>query len=127
MKAIKMRRETGDGKWRSRVEDESLVEATKTALKRPFIMLVREPAVQLFVAYLTGESALPYVPLSPVPCFYVLLGITFLHYRRYRKLVADAGAGKQRRGIWQGKVEPEERLVPRMSPPSPSSLTKTRH
>jgi hypothetical protein len=27
----------------------------------------------------------------------------------------DAEKGRERRGIWKGKVEPEERLIPRRS------------
>ena len=46
--------------------------------------------------------------------FILLVGLAYLHYLRYRRLYLDAKAGKQRRGIWNGKVEPEERLVPGM-------------
>lgn len=52
----------GDGngnegqRWRAVVEDESLFEALNRSLKRPFIMLVREPILVFFSIYLTGES-----------------------------------------------------------------------
>ena len=45
--------------------------------------------------------------------FIFLLGGTFLHYLRYKRLARDAEKGLERRGIWKGKVEPEERLIPR--------------
>ncbi len=54
-KAIRLRRLTRDGKWRAKVQDESLKEATVRALKRPFVMLAVEPVVQFFIVYLTGE------------------------------------------------------------------------
>lgn len=55
-KAIRLRRLTGDKRWRARVEDESLKAATVRALKRPFMMLAVEPVIQLSVLYLTSET-----------------------------------------------------------------------
>ena len=55
-KAIRLRRLTGDKNWRARVEDESLMEATIRALKRPFMMLAVEPVVQFSILYLTSKS-----------------------------------------------------------------------
>ncbi len=54
-KAVRLRKLTGDSRYRAEVEEESLLEATKRSLKRPFLMLVKEPVVQFFVLYLTGE------------------------------------------------------------------------
>lgn len=59
LKAMRLRKLTGDGRWRARVEDESLVQATGRALKRPFVMLAVEPVVQFFVAYITSKSEVP--------------------------------------------------------------------
>jgi DHA1 family multidrug resistance protein-like MFS transporter len=53
-KAIKLRRTTGLP-YKSEAEDISLREATVRCLVRPFQILVREPIVQLFVLYLSGE------------------------------------------------------------------------
>jgi len=55
-KAIRLRRLTGNIRWRAKVEDESLKEATVRALKRPFMMLAVEPVVQFFTTYLTSQS-----------------------------------------------------------------------
>jgi hypothetical protein len=44
--------------------------------------------------------------------FFVLLAVQILHYKRYLNLNRDAKKGVQRRGIHNGKIEPEERLVP---------------
>jgi len=46
--------------------------------------------------------------------FIVVFGGAALHYLRYRPLFEDAQNGKQRRGIFNGKIEPEERLIPSM-------------
>lgn len=48
--------------------------------------------------------------------FLILLGINFIHFERYKGLAEDAKKGIERRGIHEGRVEPEERLVPRKYP-----------
>jgi DHA1 family multidrug resistance protein-like MFS transporter len=164
-KAVRYRKLTGDARWRAKIEDETLAEATKRSLKRPFVMLAVEPVVQFFVLYLTGtwshseglqrhvwrsyrgvtvqgltrpvvyvclygffeaypivfsehglslaQTGLMFIPI--IVGFFVLLALVYLHYMRYKRLAADAAAGKNRMGIHEGKVEPEERLVPRES------------
>ena len=44
--------------------------------------------------------------------FLVVPLVSYFHFLRYRHLVHDAKRGLERRGIYKGKVEPEERLVP---------------
>jgi len=51
--------------------------------------------------------------------FGLLFIITLTHYVRYKGLARDASKGVERRGIHNGKVEPEERLVLRESLFSP--------
>jgi len=53
-KAIRLRRMTGDSKYKAEIEEETLMRATQRSLKRPFVMLAVEPVVQFFVLYLTG-------------------------------------------------------------------------
>jgi DHA1 family multidrug resistance protein-like MFS transporter len=60
-----------------------------------------------------SEIGLTFVPV--IVGFLVLLGFVYLHYMRYKRLSVDAAQGKTRRGIHEGKVVPEERLVPRES------------
>jgi DHA1 family multidrug resistance protein-like MFS transporter len=48
--------ETGRIRWRAEIEDESLGIALQRNLKRPFIMLVKEPILIFFSIYLTGMS-----------------------------------------------------------------------
>lgn len=43
-------------RWRAEIEDESLGVALQRNLKRPFIMLVKEPILIFFSIYLTGKS-----------------------------------------------------------------------
>jgi len=43
-------------RWRAEIEDESLGVALQRNLKRPFIMLVKEPILIFFSIYLTGMS-----------------------------------------------------------------------
>lgn len=57
-KAIAWRKRTGDGKFRATVEDESFMEALGKSLKRPFIMIVKEPILGFFSIYLTGKLQL---------------------------------------------------------------------
>ncbi|WRT66815.1 uncharacterized protein IL334_003778 [Kwoniella shivajii] len=136
-KAIQYRKTTGEGIWRAPIEDESIHKLTVKYLQRPFVLISKEPILQLFVAYLTIVyivlygffSAYPIiflkhgfternVGLSFIPVmvgFFVLMVGNLVHYLRYKKLVFDAKAGITRRGIYDGKVEPEERLVPLMA------------
>jgi MFS family permease len=58
-KAIAWRSKTGDKRWRAKVEDESLMEALQKSLKRPFVMIVKEPILGFFSIYLTGTSSFP--------------------------------------------------------------------
>jgi MFS family permease len=53
-------------RWKAEIEDESFGVALQRNLKRPFIMLVKEPILVFFSVYLTGESSIPLL-LSP-PC-----------------------------------------------------------
>ena len=46
-------------RWKAEIEDESFGVALQRNLKRPFIMLVKEPILAFFSIYLTGESSLP--------------------------------------------------------------------
>lgn len=55
-KAMAWRSKTGDSRWRAGVEDESLMEALKKSLKRPFVMIVKEPILGFFSIYLTGTQ-----------------------------------------------------------------------
>lgn len=48
--------------WKAEIEDESFGVALQRNLKRPFIMLVKEPILIFFSVYLTGTS--PFHPLS---------------------------------------------------------------
>ncbi|WVQ83309.1 hypothetical protein IAT38_005448 [Cryptococcus sp. DSM 104549] len=135
-KAVQYRKVTGDHTWRAPIEDESMRKLTGKYLQRPFRMLIAEPVVQFFVVYLLivyivlygffdaypivfaqhnlsgGKGGLMFIPV--LIGFFLLLGITYLHYRRYKKLHIDAAAGIERRGIHEGRIEPEERLVPLM-------------
>ncbi|ORY27999.1 major facilitator superfamily domain-containing protein [Naematelia encephala] len=136
-KAVRLRKVTGDMRWKAKVEDETLVEATVRSLKRPFLMLALEPIVIMFVLYLTivyivlfgsftayplifqthgltlAQTGLTYIPI--MVGFLLLLGIVSGFYTRYRRLTLDAKSGKQRKGIFDGRVEPEERLMPLMA------------
>lgn len=134
LKALRLRATTGEKHWRAQIEDESLKEATVRALKRPFQMLLVEPVVQFFIFYLTIVYICLYGSFSAYPTifsshglststigltflpvmvgFFVLLAVQILHYKRYLNLSRDAKKGVQRRGIHNGKIEPEERLVP---------------
>lgn len=58
-----------------------------------------------------GKGGLMFVPV--MIGFLILLGINFVHFERYKGLAEDAKRGIERRGIREGRVEPEERLVPR--------------
>lgn len=58
----------------------------------------------------TSQVGLTFLPV--LVGFFLLLILTFIHYRRYTRLALDATKGVERRGIHAGKVEPEERLVP---------------
>ncbi|AAW45807.1 conserved hypothetical protein [Cryptococcus deneoformans JEC21] len=135
-KAINYRKATGEHTWRAPIEDESLRKLTVKYLQRPFKMLAIEPVVQFFVAYLLivyivlygyfdaypiifgqhgisgGKGGLMFVPV--MLGFLILLGINFIHFERYKGLAEDAKKGIERRGIHEGRVEPEERLVPLM-------------
>jgi len=79
-KAMAWRRLSVDGSsgekrnmWKAEIEDESFGVALQRNLKRPFIMLVKEPILAFFSIYLTGEysllfsfailGSLPLVPL----------------------------------------------------------------
>jgi len=42
-------------RWKAEIEDESFGVALQRNLKRPFIMLVKEPILAFFSIYLTGE------------------------------------------------------------------------
>jgi hypothetical protein len=55
----------GTVKWKAEIEDESLGVALQRNLKRPFIMLVKEPILIFFSVYLTGMSIS--FPSSHVP------------------------------------------------------------
>ncbi|KAL7425043.1 hypothetical protein Q5752_000731 [Cryptotrichosporon argae] len=136
-KAMQLRKTTGDPRYRARIEEKRLGEATRAALGRPFAMLAVEPVVQFFVTYLTivyvclygffeayplvfmnahalslAQTGLAFLPI--MVGFFVLLAGMLLHYWRYVGLAADARAGIARRGLRDGKVAPEERLVPLM-------------
>lgn len=58
----------------------------------------------------TSTIGLTFLPV--MVGFFVLLAVQILHYKRYLNLNRDAKKGVQRRGIHNGKIEPEERLVP---------------
>ena len=45
-------------RWKAEIEDESFGVALQRNLKRPFIMLVKEPILAFFSIYLTGKSLL---------------------------------------------------------------------
>ena len=45
-------------RWKAEIEDESFGIALQRNLKRPFIMLIKEPILAFFSIYLTGESSL---------------------------------------------------------------------
>ena len=62
----------------------------------------------------TRRIGLTFIPVGIG--FISLVLIASLHFFRYRNLMRDAKRGVQRRGIYDGKVEPEERLVPCESP-----------
>lgn len=67
------------------------------------------------IVFETHNLSLSQIGLTFIPVivgFFVLLGFVFLFYRRYVALDRDAKSGVQRRGIHEGKVEPEERLLP---------------
>ena len=64
-KAMAWRRLSANGssgekgiRWKAEIEDESFGVALQRNLKRPFIMLVKEPILAFFSIYLTGESSL---------------------------------------------------------------------
>jgi len=63
-KAMAWRRLSGGGekgvRWKAEIEDESFGIALQRNLKRPFIMLVKEPILAFFSIYLTGESPLSF-------------------------------------------------------------------
>jgi len=44
-------------RWKAEIEDESFRVALQRNLKRPFIMLAKEPILAFFSIYLTGESS----------------------------------------------------------------------
>ncbi|OXC70512.1 hypothetical protein AYX13_00987 [Cryptococcus neoformans] len=135
-KAINYRKATGEQIWRAPIEDESLRKLTVKYLQRPFKMLAIEPVVQFFVAYLLivyivlygyfdaypiifgqhgisgGKGGLMFVPV--MVGFLILLSINFVHFERYKGLAEDAKKRIERRGIHEGRVEPEERLIPLM-------------
>jgi hypothetical protein len=67
----------------------------------------------IFAAHGLSEWQIGLTFLPVLVGFFLLLLGTFAHYRRYTRLARDAVAGIERRGIHAGKVEPEERLVPR--------------
>ena len=69
----------------------------------------------IFSAHGLSVSTVGLTFLPVLVGFFLLLIGTFAHYVRYKRLTADAKQGIQRRGIHNGKVEPEERLVPRKS------------
>jgi DHA1 family multidrug resistance protein-like MFS transporter len=59
-------------RWKAEIEDESFGVALQRNLKRPFIMLVKEPILVFFSVYLTGESSIPLflsLPLFLFPSF----------------------------------------------------------
>ncbi|WWC85172.1 uncharacterized protein L201_000029 [Kwoniella dendrophila CBS 6074] len=136
-KAVKYRLKTGENVWRAPIEDQDIHKLTVKYLQRPFVLLGKEPIIQLFVLYLTVIYIVLYgyftaypiiflqhgftsstVGLAFIPVmvgFMILMGFNVLHYLRYKKLTFDAKAGIERRGIHEGKVEPEERLVPLMA------------
>lgn len=51
-------------RWRAEIEDESLGVALQRNLKRPFIMLVKEPILIFFSIYLTGKSPRLHSPIT---------------------------------------------------------------
>ncbi|WVW83504.1 hypothetical protein I302_105525 [Kwoniella bestiolae CBS 10118] len=136
-KAVQYRMTTGEDVWRAPIEDQDIHKLTVKYLQRPFVLLGKEPIIQLFVMYLTIVYIVLYgfftaypiiflkhgftsrnVGLAFIPVtvgFFILMGFNILHYIRYRRLALDAKAGIERRGIHEGKVEPEERLVPLMA------------
>lgn len=59
------------------------------------------------------EIGLTYIPV--LVGFFLIFGLTIWHYTRYRRLYHESLAGKR------AGIEPEERLIPRMS--STSSLS----
>ena len=67
----------------------------------------------IFAAHGISPQHIGLTFLPVIVGFISLVGGAYLHYIRFRKLDLDAQAGKQRRGIWNGKIEPEERLIPR--------------
>lgn len=69
----------------------------------------------IFSAHGLSVSTVGLTFLPVLVGFFLLLIGTFAHYVRYRRLTSDAKQGIERRGIHNGKVEPEERLVPRES------------
>lgn len=56
-------------KWKAEIEDERLGVALRRNLKRPFIMLVKEPILVFFSVYLTGISIPTRSSLFPLPSF----------------------------------------------------------
>ncbi|WWD15633.1 hypothetical protein CI109_100055 [Kwoniella shandongensis] len=136
-KAVKYRQVTGESCWRATIEDESLKKLTMKYMKRPFMMLGKEPVIQFFLAYLTvtyivlygffdaygivfakhnlsgGKLGLMFLPV--LVGFAIVMSLSLVHYQRYKSLTRDAKVGGiERRGIHEGRVEPEERLVPLM-------------
>jgi DHA1 family multidrug resistance protein-like MFS transporter len=69
----------------------------------------------IFTAHSLSQTQIGLTFLPIIVGFIILLGGTSLHFVRYRRLMQDAEKGRERRGIWKGKVEPEERLIPRRS------------
>ncbi len=58
-----------------------------------------------------SQIGLTFIPV--IVGFFVLLGFVTLFYKRYLGLNRDVKLGLERRGIRDGKIEPEERLLPR--------------
>jgi hypothetical protein len=56
-------------RWKAEIEDESFGVALQRNLKRPFIMLVKEPILVFFSVYLTGESSIPLFLSLPLVIF----------------------------------------------------------
>jgi hypothetical protein len=67
----------------------------------------------IFSAHGLSTSTIGLCFLPVLVGFLLLVVLATLHYARYQRLALDAAKGIERRGTRNGKVEPEERLVPR--------------
>jgi DHA1 family multidrug resistance protein-like MFS transporter len=80
-------KETEAIRWRAEIDDESLGIALQRNLKRPFIMLVKEPILIFFSIYLTGQSSLisSIQGLTTSGLYMPIRTIQFLPYRIHPK------------------------------------------